>query len=366
MLREVGYCNGVENYSRVMAGRPAGSPPSTLLDYFPDDFLLVIDESHVSIPQIQGMYNGDRARKLTLVDHGFRLPSALDNRPLKIDEFWERVGQRIFVSATPGDFEIKESEQVVEQIIRPTGLVDPQIDVRPIAGQVDDLLAEIRDRVAKEQRVLITTLTKKMAEDLTEYFLELGIRVKYLHSDIQSLERVEILRELRVGNFDVLIGVNLLREGLDLPEVSLMAIMDADKEGFLRAERSLIQMIGRAARHTEGKVIMYADKLTDSMAKALDETERRRNRQLEYNKTHGITPRAIVKSSRNRLLESLKAAESEGKYAVPATLSPADVAKMLKQLEQEMRQAASVLDFELAATLRDRIRELRENQTAPR
>jgi excinuclease ABC subunit B len=365
MLREVGYCNGVENYSRVMAGRPAGSPPSTLLDYFPDDFVLVIDESHVTIPQLQGMYNGDRARKVTLVDHGFRLPSAMDNRPLKVDEFWERVGQKIFVSATPGNFEIENSQQVVQQIIRPTGLVDPEIEVRPIQGQVDDLLAEIRERIAKEQRILVTTLTKKMAEDLTEYFQELGIRVRYLHSDIQSLERVEILRDLRQGNFDVLIGVNLLREGLDLPEVSLMAIMDADKEGFLRAERSLIQMIGRAARNAEGRVIMYADKLTDSMSKAIDETDRRRAIQKAHNVEHGITPTAIVKSSRNRLLESLKAAESEGKYAAPAaSLSPQDVGKLIKELEGEMRQAASVLDFELAATLRDRIRELREGQKA--
>jgi excinuclease ABC subunit B len=365
MLREVGYCNGVENYSRVMAGRPAGSPPSTLLDYFPEDFVLVIDESHVTIPQLQGMYNGDRARKVTLVDHGFRLPSAMDNRPLKVDEFWERVGQKIFVSATPGTFEIENSQQIVQQIIRPTGLVDPEIEVRPIQGQVDDLLAEIRARIAKEQRILVTTLTKKMAEDLTEYFQELGIRVRYLHSDIQSLERVEILRDLRQGNFDVLIGVNLLREGLDLPEVSLMAIMDADKEGFLRAERSLIQMIGRAARNAEGRVIMYADKLTDSMIKAIDETDRRRAIQKAHNEEHGITPKAIVKSSRNRLLESLKAAESEGKYAAPAaSLSPQDVGKLIKELEGEMRQAASVLDFELAATLRDRIRELREGQKA--
>jgi excinuclease ABC subunit B len=367
MLREVGYCNGVENYSRVMAGRPAGSPPSTLLDYFQDDFLLVIDESHVSIPQIQGMYNGDRARKHELIEHGFRLPSAFDNRPLKIEEFWERIGQRIFVSATPGDFEMRESQRIVEQIIRPTGLVDPMIDIRPITGQVDDLLAEIRDRVTKEQRVLITTLTKKMAEDLTEYFQELGIRVRYLHSDILSLDRIEILRELRIGSFDVLVGVNLLREGLDLPEVSLMAIMDADKEGFLRAERSLIQMIGRAARHTEGRVIMYADKLTDSMAKALDETDRRRTKQLEYNKAHGIVPRTIIKSSRNRLLESLRAPDSENKYTAPvAKLTPHEVDKLVKELETEMKLAAGVLDFELAAKIRDRIRELREGTKATR
>ncbi len=365
MLKEVGYCNGVENYSRVLAGRPAGSAPSTLLDYFPDDFLVVIDESHVTLPQLGGMYRGDKVRKETLIEHGFRLPSAADNRPLKIEEFWERITQKIFVSATPGDFEINGSQQVVEQIIRPTGLVDPEIDVRPITGQVDDLLGEIRDRVARQHRVLITTLTKKMAEDLTEYFQEIGIRVRYLHSDIQSMERVEILRDLRIGNFDVLVGVNLLREGLDLPEVSLMAIMDADKEGFLRAERSLIQMIGRAARHSEGRVIMYADKMTDSMTRALDETERRRNKQLEYNRVHGITPRAIVKSSRNRLLESLKAADSEGKYsAVPAALGPKESEKLIKELEQEMKAAASVLDFELAAKLRDRIKDLREAMQA--
>jgi excinuclease ABC subunit B len=344
-----------------MAGRPPGSAPSTLLDYFPDDFLLVIDESHVTLPQLSGMYKGDKVRKETLIEHGFRLPSAADNRPLKIEEFWERVGQKIFVSATPGDLEVKTSQQVVEQIIRPTGLVDPTIDVRPIQGQVDDLLGEIRARIEKQHRVLVTTLTKKMAEDLTEYMQELGIRVKYLHSDIQSMERVEILRDLRLGNFDVLVGVNLLREGLDLPEVSLMAIMDADKEGFLRAERSLVQMIGRAARHSEGHVIMYADKLTDSMVKALDETDRRRSKQLEYNRVHGITPRAIVKSPRNRLLESLKAADSEGKYsAAPAALSPKESEKLIKELEGEMRQAASVLDFELAARLRDRIKELRD------
>ena len=365
MLQEVGYCNGVENYSRVLAGRPPGSSPSTLLDYFPKDILVVIDESHVTLPQLGGMYKGDKVRKETLIDHGFRLPSAADNRPLKIEEFWERIGQRIFVSATPGDFELRQSAQVVEQIIRPTGLVDPEVDVRPITGQVDDLLGEIRERVARQDRVLITTLTKKMAEDLTEYFQEIGIRVRYLHSDIQSLERIEILRDLRQGNFDVLVGVNLLREGLDLPEVSLMAIMDADKEGFLRAERSLVQMIGRAARHAEGRVIMYADKMTDSMTRALDETDRRRSKQLAYNRVHGITPRAIVKSSRNRLLESLKAADAEGKYSVaPTALSPKESEKLIKELEQEMKVAASVLDFELAAKLRDRIKDLREAMLA--
>ncbi|MEB3221542.1 MAG: excinuclease ABC subunit UvrB [Candidatus Sericytochromatia bacterium] len=361
MMREVGYCNGVENYSRVLAGRPPGSPPSTLLDYFPEDFLVVIDESHVTLPQLQGMYRGDRARKELLVEHGFRLPSAYDNRPLRIEEFWERVGQRLFVSATPGDFEVTASSQVVEQIIRPTGLIDPEVEVRPIEGQVDDLLGAIRERIAREHRVLVTTLTKKMAEDLTEYMLELGIRVKYLHSDIQSLERIEILRDLRLGAFDVLIGVNLLREGLDLPEVSLMAIMDADKEGFLRAERSLVQMIGRAARHPEGRVIMYADRMTDAMTRALDETARRRSKQVEYNQAHGITPRAIVKSSRNRLLESLRAGDEGGSPTASApALSPKETDKLIKQLETEMRQAATVLDFELAAKLRDRIRSLRD------
>ncbi|MEB3197154.1 MAG: excinuclease ABC subunit UvrB [Candidatus Sericytochromatia bacterium] len=365
MMREVGYCNGVENYSRILAGRPAGSPPSTLLDYFPDDFLLVVDESHVTLPQLQGMYRGDRARKEVLIEHGFRLPSAFDNRPLKIEEFWGRVGQRIFVSATPGDFELQAACQVVEQIIRPTGLIDPTIHVRPIQGQVDDLLAAIRDRLTRQERVLVTTLTKKMAEDLAEYFQELGLRVKYLHSDIQSLERVEILRDLRNGVFDVLIGVNLLREGLDLPEVSLVAIMDADKEGFLRAERSLIQMIGRAARHPNGEVIMYADKLTDSMARALDETERRRVRQLEYNREHGITPRAIIKSSRNRLLESLKPGGAEATPTLDLPSNPREREARLKQLESDMRQAASVLDFELAAELRDRIKALKEADGSP-
>ncbi|MEB3284848.1 MAG: excinuclease ABC subunit UvrB [Candidatus Sericytochromatia bacterium] len=366
MLREVGYCNGVENYSRILAGRAPGSPPSTLLDYFPDDFLLVIDESHVTLPQLQGMYRGDRARKEVLIEHGFRLPSAFDNRPLRIEEFWERVGQRIFVSATPGDLELRVSTQIVEQIIRPTSLVDPEIEVRPIDGQVDDLLSAIRERIAKQQRVLVTTLTKKMAEALCEYFQELGLRVKYLHSDIQSLERIEVLRDLRQGAFDVLIGVNLLREGLDLPEVSLMAIMDADKEGFLRAERSLIQMIGRAARHPEGRVLMYADKMTDSMRKAIDETARRRAKQLEYNAEHGLVPRAIVKSSRNRLLESLKSPESmPSETALPPPLNPQERERLIKQLETEMRQAASVLDFELAAEMRDRIKTLRETGTQP-
>jgi excinuclease ABC subunit B len=361
MLREVGYCNGVENYSRILANREPGSAPSTLLDYFPDDFLLVIDESHVSLPQLQGMYHGDRSRKEVLVEHGFRLPSAFDNRPLRVEEFWERVGQTIFVSATPGDAEIQRSSRIVEQIIRPTGLVDPMIDVRPIAGQVDDLLDEIKTRVERQQRVLVTTLTKRMAEDLTEYFSELGIRVKYLHSDIQSLERVEILQALRAGVFDVLVGVNLLREGLDLPEVSLVAIMDADKEGFLRATRSLIQMIGRAARHPEGRVIMYADRLTDSMIKALDETDRRRSRQLAYNEAHGITPQAIVKSGRNRLLESL-GVKSQKAVVEAAVVNVAPEARedVLKEWEALMRKAAAELDFETAALWRDRIKTLKE------
>ncbi|MBD3561941.1 excinuclease ABC subunit UvrB, partial [Planktothrix sp. FACHB-1355] len=291
MLREVGYCNGVENYSRHLAGRHAGEPPECLIDYFPKDWLLVIDESHVTVPQIRGMYNGDQARKKVLIEHGFRLPSAADNRPLKAEEFWTKVNQCIFVSATPGNWEIEISaDRVVEQVIRPTGVVDPEIFVRPTEGQVDDLLGEIKDRVKRQERVLITTLTKRMAEDLTEYLQDRGIRVRYLHSEIQSIERIEILQDLRSGSFDVLIGVNLLREGLDLPEVSLVAILDADKEGFLRAERSLIQTIGRAARHVQGQAILYADNLTDSMIKAIDETERRRNIQIAYNRMHGITP----------------------------------------------------------------------------
>lgn len=355
LLREVGYCNGVENYSRHMAFREAGEPPSTLLDYFPDDFLLVLDESHVSIPQLGGMYHGDRSRKQVLIEHGFRLPSAADNRPLKSDEFWKRVGQKVFVSATPGDFEIQQSQQVVEQIIRPTGLLDPQVLVRPIAGQVDDLLAEIRQRVAKKERVLVTTLTKRMAEDLTTYLDGVGIRIRYLHSEIQSIERVEILRDLRTGEFDVLVGVNLLREGLDLPEVSLVAILDADKEGFLRSDRSLIQTIGRAARHADGMVIMYADKLTDSMNRAIEETNRRRQIQMEFNEAHGIVPKAIIKSTRNRLLESLSKVSHNEEIT-------GDVDSYLQKLEKEMRTAASELDFETAAILRDRIAALKKEK----
>ncbi len=366
MIREIGYCSGVENYSRHFTGRAPGEPPPTLLDYFPEDFLVVIDESHVTIPQVQGMYQGDRARKETLVEHGFRLPSAMDNRPLKIAEFWQHVGQKVFVSATPGDYELKVSEQVVEQIIRPTGLVDPEIFVRPIEGQIDDLVGEIRERVEREERTLVMTLTKKMAEDLTEYLQEIGIRVKYLHSDIKSLERIEILRDLRMGGFDVLVGVNLLREGIDLPEVSLITILDADKEGFLRAHRSLIQMIGRAARHPRGQVIMYADKFTDSMTKALDETERRRSMQLAYNVEHGITPKAIIKSTRNAILESLTGEKLAAPLPMPTAASPDDVPKLLKELETQMKAAAAILDFETAALLRDRIQALRLQQEKAR
>lgn len=366
MMREVGYCNGIENYSRHLTDRAPGEPPPTLLDYFPADFMVVIDESHASLPQIQGMYAGDRSRKETLVSHGFRLPSAKDNRPLQIAEFWERVGQRIFVSATPGDFELNVSGQVVEQIIRPTGLLDPVVLVRPIQGQIDDLLGEIRTRIDASERTLVTTLTKRMAEDLTEYLQELGIKVRYLHSDIKSLERIEILRDLRMGIFDVLIGVNLLREGLDLPEVSLVAILDADKEGFLRATRSLIQTIGRAARHPAGLVLMYADKLTDSMARALDETSRRREIQQAHNERHGIVPKAIVKSSRNLILESLSGARLGAPVPLPAIPDPAKLPVILKDLEAQMKAAAAMLDFETAAFLRDQIKVLREDQATSR
>ncbi len=366
MLREVGYCSGVENYSRHLTGRSPGEPPPTLLDYFPEDFLVVIDESHVTIPQLQGMYHGDRSRKDTLVNHGFRLPSARDNRPMRVEEFWQNVGQVVFVSATPGDHELQISNRIVEQIIRPTGLLDPRCEVRPIQGQVDDLLHEIRLRAGRSERVLVTTLTKRMAEDLTEYFQEVGVRVRYLHSDIQSLERIEILRDLREGAFDVLIGVNLLREGLDLPEVSLVAILDADKEGFLRAERSLVQMIGRAARHPDGTVLMYADRMTDSMRRALGETDRRRALQETHNREHGIEPRAIRKSTRNSILESLGATSSTEALKAPVEVvleqDPLKLAGLLHDLEAQMKAAAAVLDFETAALLRDRIRTLREQQ----
>ncbi|MBF2008820.1 MAG: excinuclease ABC subunit UvrB [Chlorogloeopsis fritschii C42_A2020_084] len=367
MLREVGYCNGVENYSRHLAGRLAGEPPECLVDYFPKDWLLVIDESHVTVPQIRGMYNGDQARKKVLIEHGFRLPSAADNRPLKAEEFWAKVNQCVFVSATPGDWEIEVSQDhVIEQIIRPTGVIDPEIIVRPTEGQIDDLLGEIKDRVDLHERVLVTTLTKRMAEDLTEYLQENSIRVRYLHSEINSIERIEIIQDLRDAKFDVLIGVNLLREGLDLPEVSLVAILDADKEGFLRAERSLIQTIGRAARHIRGQAIMYADNLTDSMIKAIDETERRRGIQMAYNRMHGITPQPIVKKSSNAILSFLEvsrrlnAQELETVEQHIDELPLENIPELITQLEAQMKEAAKKLEFEEAAKLRDRIKHLRD------
>jgi len=368
MIKEMGYCNGIENYSRIIERRLPGSAPSTLIDYFSDDFLLIIDESHVTIPQIKAMYNGDRARKDVLIDYGFRLPCARDNRPLKAEEFWERVNQTVFVSATPSDFEISQSEQVVEQIIRPTGLIDPEISIRPTKNQVDDLIAEIKIRADKNERILITTLTKKMSEDLTDYFLQMGIRVRYLHSEIQSLDRVQILRDLRMGEFDVLVGVNLLREGLDLPEVTLVAIMDADKEGFLRSETSLIQTIGRAARNSCGKVIMYADKITNSIHKAVSETERRRELQKEYNRVHNITPTTIVKPLSNNLLEMVSSFRSvEDVVAEKMAEMHADIKdlpKIIDKLEKEMHSAAKILDFEKAAEIRDKLKQLREMQKA--
>jgi excinuclease ABC subunit B len=367
MLREVGYCNGVENYSRHLAGRMPGEPPECLIDYFPKDWLLVIDESHVTIPQLRGMYNGDQSRKKVLIDHGFRLPSAADNRPLKAEEFWTKVSQCIFVSATPGTWEIEQSnEQVVEQIIRPTGVLDPEIFVRPTEGQVDDLLGEIKERIELKERVLITTLTKRMAEDLTEYLQERGIKVQYLHSEIQSIERIEILQALRNGEFDVLIGVNLLREGLDLPEVSLVAILDADKEGFLRAERSLIQTIGRAARHVRGQAILYADNLTDSMIKAIEETERRRNIQMAYNRMNGITPQSIVKKFSNSILDfldisrRLNSQQLEEVWEQSNELPLEKVPELIQQLEEKMKESAKKLDFEEAAKYRDRIKKMRD------
>ncbi len=366
MLREVGFCNGVENYSRHLARRTAGDPPECLIDYFADDWLLVVDESHVTVPQIRGMYNGDRSRKQVLIDHGFRLPSAADNRPLKADEFWEKVNQCIFVSATPGTWEVEISEdRIAQQIIRPTGVIDPEIFVRPTEGQVDDLLGEIRDRVQREERVLITTLTKRMAEDLTEYFHERGIRVKYLHSEVQSIERIEIIQGLRNGEFDVLIGVNLLREGLDLPEVSLVAILDADKEGFLRSTRSLIQTIGRAARHIRGQAILYADKMTDSMIAAIDETDRRRGIQNAHNKLNNITPYSIVKTGNNSILQFLDLSRRMNTQQLETVIAHVDeltleqIPDVIVQLEAEMKIAAKELEFEKAATLRDRIKQLR-------
>lgn len=360
MLREMGYTSGIENYSRHMDGRKEGEPPYTLIDFFPDDFLLVVDESHVTMPQVRGMYNGDRARKQMLVDYGFRLPSALDNRPLRLEEFEERVNQIVYVSATPGPYEHEETDTVIEQIIRPTGLLDPAIEVRPIMGQIDDLVGEINERSERNERVFVTTLTKKMSEDLTDYFKELGIKVKYLHSDIKTLERTEIIRDLRLGKFDVLVGINLLREGLDVPEVSLVAILDADKEGFLRSERSLVQTIGRAARNSEGKVIMYADKVTDSMQRAMDETSRRRSIQQQYNEEHGIVPKTIIKEIRD-LIAISKVAEDTGTYDTTSyeELSKSERKELIAKLEDEMREAAKTLDFETAATLRDTILELK-------
>ncbi|HHV97707.1 MAG TPA: excinuclease ABC subunit UvrB [Clostridiaceae bacterium] len=403
MMKEVGYCQGIENYSRHLSNRQPGSPPYTLIDYFPDDFLLIIDESHVTIPQIRGMYNGDRSRKEALVEYGFRLPSAFDNRPLKFEEFEKKINQVIYVSATPGEYERKRSVQVVEQIIRPTGLVDPKVVVRPVEGQIDDLIGEINKRTAKNQRVLVTTLTKRMAEDLTDYLKEMGIKVKYLHSDIDTIERMEIIRDLRLGVFDVLVGINLLREGLDLPEVTLVAILDADKEGFLRSETSLIQTIGRAARNVEGMVILYADTITESMRKAIEETERRRKIQMEYNKSHNITPQSVQKGIRD-VIEITRTVEeyenytdrdkTQGKHgkftkdprkvnyaeigkkgkvsdsgkkdyyikekSYEDKLPKSDLEKIIEALEKEMKAAAKNLEFERAAQLRDRIIELRK------
>lgn len=373
VLREVGFCNGVENYSRHLAGRKAGESPECLIDYFPKDWLLAIDESHVTIPQIRGMYNGDQARKKVLIDHGFRLPSAADNRPLKAEEFWEKVNQCVFISATPGDWELEISEDhVVEQVIRPTGVLDPEVFVRPTQGQVDDLLNEIQTRVEKHERTLVTTLTKRMAEDLTEYFQERGVRVRYLHSEINSIERIEILQDLREGVFDVLIGVNLLREGLDLPEVSLVAILDADKEGFLRAKRSLIQTMGRAARHIEGKAILYADNLTDSMAGAISETERRREIQEEYNQKHGIIPTAIIKRSSNSILSFLEVSrrlnsqELEQVYEKADEIPLENIPTLIVQLEAQMKEAAKKMEFEEAAKYRDKIKHLRDKMLGNR
>jgi excinuclease ABC subunit B len=361
MMQEVGFCQGIENYSRHISGRTPGSSPFTLIDYFPKDFLLIIDESHVSVSQIGAMYSGDRSRKESLVDFGFRLPSAFDNRPLRFNEFEERVNQAVYVSATPAEYEKKHSKQIVEQIIRPTGLIDPEVIVRPVTGQIDDLIGEINERVKKKERVLVTTLTKKMSEDLTDYLKELDFKVKYLHSDIATLERIEIIRDLRLGVFDVLVGINLLREGLDLPEVSLVAILDADKEGFLRSETSLIQTTGRAARNLEGKVIMYADRITESMRKAISETNRRRKIQMEYNQANGITPKSIQKSIRD-IIEATKVAEDNTEYSVKhieEVMGQEEIEKLIVKITKEMRLAAADLQFERAAELRDKLTNLK-------
>ena len=361
MMQELGYCSGIENYSRVIEGRPVGSPPHTLLDYFPKDFVLFIDESHVTLPQVRAMYNGDRARKTTLVDYGFRLPCAFDNRPLKFEEFEKRLNQVVYVSATPGEYERTRSGQIVEQVIRPTGLLDPRIEVRPVEGQIDDLIGEINQRTQRSERVLVTTLTKRMAEDLTAYLQNAGIKVRYMHHDIDTIERMEIIRDLRLGTFDVLVGINLLREGLDLPEVSLVAILDADKEGFLRSETSLIQTIGRAARNADGMVVMYADTITPSMRRAIDETERRREKQDAFNKAHGIVPRTVIKSVRE-LLEISATSEdvaSNQRQGRVKAMTRQEKAAEIARLEKAMKEAAKMLEFELAATLRDQIIELR-------
>jgi excinuclease ABC subunit B len=369
LMQELGFCSGIENYSRFLDGRAPGTPPHTLLDYFPKDFVTIIDESHQSVPQIRGMYNGDKARKDTLIQYGFRLPSAADNRPLKWHEFEERIGQTIFVSATPSQHERDHSAQIVEQIIRPTGLIDPEIIVRPTKGQIDDLIEEIRKRVEREERVLVTTLTKKMAEDLTEYLEDLKMKVNYLHSDIKTLQRTEILRNLRLGVHDVIVGINLLREGLDLPEVTLVAILDADKEGFLRSETSLIQTVGRAARNVGGQVIMYADNVTGSMQRAIDETNRRRAKQVAYNEAHGITPQTVKKAIRD-LLQAEKVAETPAEYGYKkgaerlredaAVMSIGEIEEVIQKLEKEMKEAARALNFEYAAEIRDEINELRK------
>ena len=358
MMQELGYCSGIENYSRVIEGRPVGSPPNTLMDYFPKDFVLFIDESHVTLPQVRAMYNGDRARKTTLVDYGFRLPCAFDNRPLKFEEFEKRVNQIVYVSATPGEYERTRSGQIVEQVIRPTGLLDPVIEVRPVEGQIDDLIGEINTRTARNERVLVTTLTKRMAEDLTTYLQGAGIKVRYMHHDIDAMERMEIIRDLRLGTFHVLVGINLLREGLDLPEVSLVAILDADKEGFLRSETSLIQTIGRAARNAQGMVVMYADSITPSMRRAIDETERRREKQDAFNKAHGIVPKTVIKSVRDLMSISTGEDTAERRGEVQG-LTKQQKAERIARLEKEMREAAKMLEFELAAALRDQIIELR-------
>ena len=365
MLREVGYCSGIENYSRHFDGRAAGEPPWTLVDYFPDDFLLIVDESHMTLPQIRAMHHGDRNRKEELVKYGFRLPSAIDNRPLTFEEFEQRINQAVFTTATPGPYELGHSDRVVQQIIRPTGLIDPEVQVKPVKGQVDDLIAQIRDRVGQGQRVLVTTLTKRMAEDLADYLKEIGIKVHYLHSEVETFERIEILRDLRLGHYDVVVGINLLREGLDLPEVSLVAILDADKEGFLRSETSLIQTIGRAARHLQGKVIMYADRITDSMQRAIDETNRRRSIQVRYNEEHGIEPASVVKAVRALISQEEHAlAEPREAYTVAGKMPKDELARLIRELEKDMKQAAKDLEFEKAALLRDQIFDLRQQLDA--